>query len=337
MVLKKLQSLFRRAGGSGRGRADVTAFQRSQLTCQTCGRKTDFSNGQPMEFIKCPKCETMRMVPMRLGRFWLHEPLGGGGMGSVYRAWDAEEPQVPYAVKILARAEREDPLRIQMLLKEYMLAKAVGAHPCLPRIVHGGYADGEYYMVMECIEGERLDKRVSALGKLTENEVIVSTLHLLSAEQHIYDAGYLFRDMKPENIFITPDGRCVLLDLGLMLPVEAARTLRDIPLTGSFFYTPPERIMDEGEGAHSEIYSIGLVMYYELMGRTFFDAEQVKDLAAKHVANLRFSTPSKLPGVSAELTQIIRRMTQQRPENRYQTFAEVGAELHALFHARQAA
>lgn len=330
-VLKKLKSWCRRCVGTGgAGSAAVSAFEHGQILCKGCGRKINFSNSQPMEFVACPKCAAMSMVPLRVGGFWLYEPLGGGGMGSVYKAWYSEDTDVVCAIKILARADKELSVRVQMLLKEFMLAKAVGDHPCLPRVLAGGYADGEYYLAMELIEGERLDKRVSALGKLSEAEVIVSTLHLLSAEQHLYDKGYLFRDMKPENIFVTPDGRCVLLDFGLMLPLDVARNQRDIPLTGSVYYIPPERITDSGEGAFSEIYSIGLVMYYELMGRTFFDAEQVKDLAAKHVAKVRLATPQKMPGISEGMSRIVRKMTQQAPEGRYQTFGELGAELNAL-------
>jgi serine/threonine-protein kinase len=272
----------------------------------------------------------MVFVPMRVGPFWLTEPLGSGGMGSVYRGWTREALPRVAAVKVLARSDKGVASQVHALILEAETAKRIANHPCLVPHIASGYEDGEYFFGMEFAPGPRLDKHLDHHGPLSERDAVLMALYLLSAEQHIYRCGYLYRDLKPENILLGEDGRVVLLDYGLCIPLDKARSPQEDYVSGSPYYLPPERLAGEGEDACSEVYSLGMVLYYALTGNTFFDAEEIEALAQRHLSRIRVSPASRLKGFNEALVEVISRMIRAEPEERYQDFAVLARELHGL-------
>ncbi len=310
--------------------AQGEAFAAGHLLCQGCQAHLPLEHLDPLKMVQCPKCKTINFVPLRIGKFWLYEPLGGGGMGSVYRALNREMPGEIFAVKVLSREDRNRPAQIQALLNEARIAKIIGDHPCLVNCVASGYEDGEYYAALECVEGDRLDKRIDLLGHLPEKDVLQVALHVLAAEQHIYDCGFLYRDLKPENIIINKEGYGVLIDYGLCIPRQNALNPGDEFISGSPYYLPPERLLGLGENACSEIYSLGMVMYYALSGQTYYDAGEVEALAKRHVSKVRLSVASKMRSFRPELAEILGTMIQQDYRRRYQTFEAVATAISQM-------
>ncbi|MBN2450363.1 MAG: serine/threonine protein kinase [Lentisphaeria bacterium] len=311
-------------------KARSEAYQSGVVLCQGCGCQIPLQKLEPLKMVECPQCERIMIVPLRVGRYWLYEPLGGGGMGSVYKAIHVEIPDQLFAVKILSRADRTKPANIHALLNEARIGKIIGNHPCLARTMDSGCEDNEYYSAMELVPGERLDKRIDRLGRMPEAQVLQVGLHLLAAEQHIYKCGYLYRDMKPENIIINIEGYGVLFDYGLCIPREQALHPADEYVSGSPYYLPPERLLGTGEDACSEIYSIGMVMYYALSGQTYFDAKEVEALAKRHLSRVRLSVAGKLRDFRPEIVELLSKMIRQEPAERYQTFREVALDIQAI-------
>ena len=309
----------------------VGALEKGKLPCSKCGSPMDLPKLNPLRVAKCGQCDTPNFTPMKVANFWLFYPAGGGGMGSVYQAYHIDVPDRVFAVKLLARSERDNPSRIHALILEAETARKLGAHPCLVSYAASGYSDGEYFFAMEFVKGRRLDELFDLQGHLEEKVVLLICLYVLAAEEHIYDRGFLYRDLKPENVLVTPEGRAVLLDYGLCLPREQALHPNDEFITGSPYYLPPERLRGDGEDAYSEIYSLGMVLYYALTGRTFFDADEVEALARKHVSQMRLSVESRMKDTRPELAQILARMIRQEPGERYQTFAEVAGDVFGLY------
>jgi serine/threonine protein kinase len=101
-------------------------------------------------------------------------------------------------------------------------------------------------------------------------------------------------------------------------------------VSGSPYYLPPERLLGTGEDAYSEIYSLGMVMYYALSGQTYFDANEVEALAKRHVSKVRLSVSSKLRGFREELVAVLSKMIKQEPEDRYGNFREVAEAIQAI-------
>lgn len=182
-------------------------FDTGLLTCTRCGAEIPFADEPPLSIVPCPKCEQGRnFVPMCIDEFWLFAPLGGGGMGSVYEAYVREDPTQLAAVKILPREKKNDPILINGLRAEAATIEQLGHNPCIVSGLGSGFADNEHFLAMEYVQGERLDKRIQRLYRLPELEVILVALRLLQAETHIYNQGYLYRDMKPENVIVNRQG-----------------------------------------------------------------------------------------------------------------------------------
>lgn len=313
------------------------AWKTGEYPCPKCGKNLKMETLQPLENNTCPHCKEIFFMPRRLGDYYLYAPGGGGGMGSVYRSVSRRFPGKILAVKLLARKEHSNPPNIKGLLNEAAVGEHFSQSEFIAACWDHGYLDGEYFTVMPFVEGERLDKRIERLGKLPPSEVLPLILHILAAEQHIYNRGFLFRDMKPENIIINKYGYAILLDFGLCITLEEARNPQDEFISGSPYYMPPERLLGNPEDACSEIYSIGMVAYHALTGTTIYDADDLEALAQRHVAKMKVSNASKMNGIPTEISTFLERMIRREPNERQQTFQEVledvkkaGKALHVL-------
>ena len=121
----------------------IVAFEEGYLPCQECGLPIPSRKLEALKMVECPQCQHIAFVPLRIGHYWLYEPLGGGGMGSVYKAVNRQSPTQIFAVKILSRAEKTKPVNIHALLNEARIGKIVGGHPCLVKCVDSGCEEGE--------------------------------------------------------------------------------------------------------------------------------------------------------------------------------------------------
>ena len=306
------------------------SWEKGALRCPKCHKSVPLEELGQLQLNNCPHCSTPFFVPQRIRDYYLYEPCGGGGMGSVYKAVSVKYPDRVLAVKVLSRKERMNPPNIHAILNEALVSYAFSGTQFLAACLDSGFADDEYFTVMEFVDGERLDKRIERLGMMPEAEVIPMAMHLLAAEQHIYRRGYLFRDMKPENVIINTCGYAVLLDFGLCIPLAEARNPTDEFISGSPYYMPPERLMGRPEDACSDIYSLGMVMYHALTGHTLYDASGLESLAQKHVAKMKVSNLSKMTNMSSGMAELLDRMIQQSPEERPQSFQEVHEALKAI-------
>ncbi len=305
-------------------------YARGVMACPRCRCRMPLKDLKPLRMVNCPQCRASSFVPMRINRFWLFQPLGGGGMGSVYKAYDISAPGEVFAAKVLFRTGADTDVSVEALLNESEVGKIIGDHSGLVKCVASGQDGEEFFSVMEYVEGKRLDNLIRWRGRLGENHVIQLALQVVAAEKHIYECGYLYRDLKPENIIITRDGAVKLLDYGLCLTRDAALRMADEYVAGSPYYMPPERLWGIGEDGYSEIYSLGMVMYYGLTGRTFFDSDEVESLAKRHVSKIRLTPAAKMRGFRPELVEVLTRMIKQDYRERYLTFEELEAALSDL-------
>ncbi|MFA6930133.1 MAG: serine/threonine-protein kinase [Lentisphaeria bacterium] len=310
--------------------AALQLWEKGQILCPFCGKTMALENLQPLQLMPCSGCQEMLFVPKKIARYFLYEPSGGGGMGSVYKAVSALYPGDILALKILSREARENPANIRALLNEARVSSSFINCDFIVACLDSGYADDEYYAAMPFIDGERLDKRIDRLSQLPEKEVLTIGLHILAAEQHIYHMGYLYRDLKPENIIINQYGYAVLLDFGLCIPRQQANHNEEEFISGSPYYLPPERLLGSGENASSEIYSLGMVLYHTLTGRTFYDADEMQALARRHISGLRINSTAKMQGLRTSIGILLDAMVRQEANERPQDFAYVADSLKAI-------
>ncbi len=305
----------------------------NRIICRHCGKEISIKGLPRLKLCPCFHCGEMIFIPARIKDYWLYEPIGHGGNGRVFHAFWNKDPDVELAVKIMARDEKNDPDCIKEFLREAENGKKFGTHRHLSQIYDYGFDGKEYYMAMEYIEGERLDQIIEADVEIPLKNILLWSMQILAAEQHIYECGYLFRDLKPQNIIIDQNCNARLVDYGLAIPVKEAKFARNDYIDGSPHYLPPERIIGEPESCASEIYSLGMVMFHLLARRPYFKASEVKELIGKHVMALRvMNVGPKLPaGTDPELISIINKMIRRDPGSRFQNFKETATCLFKLF------
>src|SRR6202795_2952590 len=233
----------------------------------------------------------MALAPgTKLGPYETLSPLGSGGMGEVYRARDTRLGR-DVAIKILAREMSADPARKQRFERE---AKTISGlnHPHICVLHDVGSQDGMDYLVMECLEGETLAKRLEK-GPIPLDQVLKFGGQIADALDKAHRSGVVHRDLKPGNIMLTPTG-AKLLDFGLSKPVLALATGATLtaaatpttPVTqegtilGTFQYMSPEQIEGKELDSRSDIFSLGAVLYEMLTGHRAFQGKSQLSVAS---------------------------------------------------------
>src|SRR5947209_9594603 len=212
----------------------------------------------------------------KIGPYEVLAPLGAGGMGEVYRAKDTRLGR-DVAIKILPKDMSADPVHKQRFERE---AKTISQlnHPHICVLHDIGHQDGIDYLVMECVEGETLAKRLEK-GPLALEQVLKLGAQIADALDKAHRSGVVHRDLKPANIMLTPSG-AKLLDFGLAKPVApltsvatlTAAITQSSPMTaqgaivGTFQYMSPEQVEAKELDGRSDIFSLGAVLYEMLTG-----------------------------------------------------------------------
>jgi len=276
----------------------------------------------------------------RLGPYEILAPLGAGGMGEVYRARDTRlERNV--AIKILPAQFSSDPVRKQRFERE---AKTVSSlnHPHICILYDVGHQDDVDYLVMECIEGETLAKRLEK-GPLVLDQVLKYGAQIADALDKAHQNGVLHRDLKPGNIMLTTTG-AKLLDFGLARPTATPATLATVtamapaqsPMTqegtlvGSFQYMSPEQVEGKELDGRSDIFSLGAVLYEMLTGKKAFEGKSQLSVLSAILEKEPQAISVMKPLTPPVLDHTIQRCLAKNPEERWQRALDLGLELKWL-------
>jgi serine/threonine protein kinase len=272
----------------------------------------------------------------RLGPYEIIAPLGAGGMGEVYRARDTRLERT-IAIKILPAQFSSDPVRKQRFERE---AKTISNlnHPHICVLHDIGSQDGVDYLVMECVEGETLAKRLEK-GPLPLEHVLKYGAQVADALDKAHRAGIVHRDLKPGNIMLTPTG-AKLLDFGLAKPAAPLASLATITVTkaespvtqegtivGTFQYMSPEQVEGKELDGRSDIFSLGAVLYETVTGQKAFQGKSQLSVASAILEKEPAPINSLKPLTPPSLDHAIRRSLMKEPERRWQSAADLAGEL----------
>ena len=313
----KIKSLFARTPEQL-----IEVLNRGLYPCAHCKQETRLDQLVPLSFGHCPKCNDLFLVPHLMEDWWVIEPLGAGGMGAVYLARHKTQPSAKAAVKLLQQAEGNQSF-LDQLVQEATIAASFGRHPKLAQVYAYGYGTHDAYMIMQMIDGKRLDKLVKEKGHIDEELCLWITLDILDSIEHIYDCGYLYRDLKPENILLQQNGVAVTVDYGLCMLLHDALIFNGDDIMGSPLYMPPERITASGEDLRSDLYSLGMVLYYLLNGDTYFSPTDINKIVQRQIGGLRVSVSGKCKYGSEHTANLIDGLIRLNPNERYSSYAEV--------------
>ena len=257
-------------------------------------------------------------------------------MGTVFKAFHEKHHRSIYAIKTLKRNMRRDDRLIRALQRESQVVSLFSSHPNVVNLICHGWDGDDYYMTMEYIPGETLLEKIERTGKLKERDALEIISKIICAEQLILEKGYLFRDLKPENIWLAKGKHVYVFDFGLCLPLEIAAMDQGEFLEASPIYVPPERLTGEGEDVSSEIYSLGMVLYYAVTGQPYFTtAKEIDGLLKRHVSPFRLSSDiTKMGKMGKDLAEVITKMIKRQSEDRYPDLDSLVADIDSLISAR---
>jgi len=272
----------------------------------------------------------------KLGPYEIAAPLGAGGMGEVYRARDTRLERT-VAIKILPAQFSSDPVRKQRFERE---AKTISNlnHPHFCVLYDVGSQDGVDYLVMECVEGETLAKRLEK-GALPLEQVLKFGAQIADALDKAHRSSVVHRDLKPGNIMLTATG-AKLLDFGLAkpaVPLATAATLtaaaRQSPVTeqgsivGTFQYMSPEQVEGKELDGRSDIFSLGAVLYEMLTGQQAFPGKSQLSVASAILEKDPAPICAVKPMTPPALDRAIGRCLAKDSEERWQTARDLSLEL----------
>lgn len=303
-------------------------FDQLIFPCKKCKTDIDISQTPPLGMEHCPHCNELFLVPMAIEDWWICQPLGGGGMGAVYLGRHRQDPEVQAAVKVLQASEEINQTFLDLLVQEAQIAAQFGKHPNLAQVYTYGFDEenNEAYMVMELIEGVRFDKAIGT--GINEELAMYYMLDILTELEYIFQCGYLYRDLKPENLIVKPNHHVAMVDYGLCMTINDAWYIESEDIMGSPLYMPPERIRGSGEDFRADLYALGMVIFHAIMGVPYFSRTELMKIIQRQWGGLRVQTKFKMERKNEKVIQIIDTLISIERDHRFQSYHEIRYAVH---------
>ena len=248
-------------------------------------------------------------------RYQIIKSIGEGGMANVYLAYDTILDR-NVAVKVLRGDLATDEKFVRRFQREALSASSL-SHPNIVEVYDVGEDNGQYYIVMEYIEGCQLKQLLKKRGRLTLSEVIDIMLQITDGLSVAHDAYIIHRDIKPQNIMILDSGLVKITDFGIAMAMNSTQLTQTNSVMGSVHYLPPDQANGKGSTLQSDIYSMGILMYELLTGELPYKGDNAVEIALKHLKEKIPSIRDKYPEIPQSVENIIIKATAKNPKNRY--------------------
>lgn len=256
-------------------------------------------------------------------RYEIVGKVGAGGMSDVYKAKDHILGRF-VAIKVLKQEYSEDRNFVAKFRSEAQSAAGL-EHPNIVNIYDVGSEEGLYYIVMEYVEGITLKTYVEKKGQLTFKEAISIAIQVARGIESAHNKNIIHRDIKPQNIIISTEGKVKVTDFGIARAASSNTISSDV--MGSVHYASPEQARNGFVDNRSDIYSLGIVMYEMVTGRVPFDGDTTVAVAIQHLQEEMVIPSVYAQNLPISLEKIILKCAQKNPDRRYQSMAELLADL----------
>ncbi len=261
-----------------------------------------------------------------IGHYEILSRLGAGGMGTVYKARDTKADRI-IALKVLSPAHASNKEYIQRFLRE---AHASGrlSHPNIIQGYDAGEAGGQFYFVMEFIDGTTVGDMLKEGRPIPEQQALDIAIQIARALEHAEENHLVHRDIKPDNIMLTKDGTAKLADLGLARLTTGDPAGQERRAFGTAYYASPEQCQGVQElDTKSDMYSFGATIFHMLAGRVPFDAESPQGIMAMHLHEKRPYLKDINVQLSHGISKIVRKLMARNKRDRYQVMSDIVKDL----------
>ncbi len=268
------------------------------------------------------------MIGKTVSHYAILEPLGGGGMGRVYRAEDTRLKRL-VALKFLAPALTQDGEAKQRFIQEARAASSLD-HPHVCTIHEIDETDdGQVFICMAHYNGQTLKARI-AQGPLPIAESVSIATQVAEGLAQAHEHGIVHRDIKPANVMVMPDGNVKILDFGLAILAGQTRLTRENLVVGTVAYMSPEHARGESVDARTDLWSLGVIIFEMLTGRLPFPGEHEQVLLHAIMKDNPIPLQSTRADVPPSLVTIVQRCLSKQPGERYQSAAALAADLRRV-------
>lgn len=266
----------------------------------------------------------MIRIGMIIGeRYEILERIGTGGMSDVYKAKDHKLNR-HVAVKVLKQEFSENTNFVSKFRVEAQAAASL-MHPSIVNVYDVGEDNGIYYIVMELVEGITLKKYIEKKARLSVKEAVSIAIQACMGIEAAHNNHIIHRDIKPQNIIISKDGKVKVTDFGIAKAATSNTITSNV--MGSVHYTSPEQARGGYSDEKSDIYSMGITLFEMLTGRVPFNGETTVAIAIKHIQEEMPSPRDFVPEIPVCVEQIVLKCTQKSPDRRYHTMAALISDL----------
>src|SRR3954464_5334687 len=268
-------------------------------------------------------------------RYELEELVGTGGMSSVFRAHDRLLERT-VALKVLHEQYTADAEYVERFRRE---ARSVAtlSHPNIVTVIDRGEHDGRQFIVFEYVEGENLKRLIERRGPSPVSTALELGMQISRGLSFAHQQGLVHRDVKPQNILLNGDGQAKVTDFGIARSMDVQHGMTQTgTVLGTSDYIAPEQAQGQRVDEHTDVYSLGVVLYELLTTEVPFPGENFVAVAMRHINDPPPPIRDKRPDVSPRLEAAVQRAMAKRPEDRFQTMTEFCGELEACLAEVQA-
>jgi serine/threonine protein kinase len=266
-------------------------------------------------------------------RYRIESLLGQGGMSSVYKGSDPNLRRT-VAIKMIHPHLSNDPEFMRRFEEEAAIVAQL-RHENIVNVFDFNHDNGVYYMILEYLPGETLEDRLKHLNEqkrqMDPAEAVKYITQICDAIGYAHRKGMIHRDIKPDNIMLDIYGRAILMDFGISRMVGGQMHTAAGAVIGTAMYMSPEQIRGELVDERTDIYSLGVALFETLSGKPPFEADTAMTLMMKHLNDPVPDIRQLQPGVPASLVRVITKAMAKDRQDRYQTAAEMSADLRAVF------
>jgi serine/threonine protein kinase len=304
-----------------------------EVSCGCCGERVDVFAVEPFSAVACPACGTELTVPARFGQFDLLQVLGQGAMGEVYLAWDRTLDR-RVAIKVMCPGVVNSERELAAKCIEEARALAALNHPNVVQIYSvGGEETGQPFIVMEYVSGGRLDRLLEEVGHLDEARALEVAIDVVQGLAATNKVGLAHGDVKPGNVLLDDRGVAKLVDFGIARYTDRESS---ISIYGTPRYAAPELALKRRGDHRSDMFSLGVMLFYCLTGQYPFPGRTGKETMRARLEQAAPYLRDVRTDLHVDTAVVVERLLQQDPDARFARYEDLLAALWQALRATRA-